>query len=261
MFLLTRATKAREGGEAMDTSEMPKVVRKLLSFIYSICLRLAAICVVATGLPRAAIAARAIVIDQGPLKGISTPGENQYLGIPYAAAPVGNLRWLPPQPPARFKALFQATQFSNVCTQLLFGLGPLSGSEDCLYLNVYVPDTDSPAHGFPVMVWIHGGGLTWGAGSQYDPTPLVEKGDVIVVTINYRLGYLGFFAHPALDTEGDLAGNYGLLDQQFALKWVRRNIGAFGGDRNRVTIFGESAGGLSVYSQLASPTAAGLFQR
>ncbi len=245
----------------MDTIEKPKVARKLYSFIYSICLGLAAICAVAAGSPRTAVAARAIVIDQGPLKGISTPGENQYLGIPYAAAPVGNLRWRPPQPPAHFKALFHATQFSNVCTQLQLGAGPLVGSEDCLYLNVYVPDTDPPAHGFPVMVWIHGGGLTWGAGSQYDPTPLVEKGDVIVVTINYRLGYLGFFAHPALDTEGHLAGNYGLLDQQFALKWVRRNIGAFGGDRNRVTIFGESAGGLSVYSQLASPTAAGLFQR
>ena len=221
----------------MDTSEKPKVVRKLFSFIYPICLGLAAICAVVSGSPRTAVAARAIVIDQGPLKGTSTPGENQYLGIPYAAAPIGNLRWLPPQAPAHFKGVFQATQFGNVCTQLQFGSGPLSGSEDCLYLNVYVPDTDPPAHGFPVMVWIHGGGFTWGAGSQYDPTPLVEKGGVIVVTINYRLGYLGFFAHPALDTEGHLAGNYGLLDQQFALKWVRRNIGAFGGDRNRVTIF------------------------
>ena len=155
--------------------------------------------------------------------------------------------------------MFQATQFGNVCTQTGF-LGD-SGSEDCLYLNVYVPSVAQPERGFPVMVWIHGGGFTFGAGSEYDPTPLVEKGGVIVVTINYRLGYLGFFAHPALDTEGHLAGNYGLLDQQFALKWVQRNIGAFGGDRKRVTIFGESAGGLSVYSQLASPTAAGLFQR
>ena len=110
------------------------------------------------------------------------------------------------------------------------------------------------------MVWIHGGAFVIGAGSDYDPTPLVENGNVIVVTINYRLGFLGFFAHPALDTEGHLNANYGLMDQQFALKWVRRNIGAFGGDHKRVTIFGESAGGFSVFSNLASPTAAGLFQ-
>src|SRR6266851_7763972 len=262
MFLLTRATKAREGGEAMDTSEMPKVVRKLLSFIYSICLRLAAICAIATGLPRAAIAGPAIVTDQGPLKGISTPGENQYLGIPYAAAPVGNLRWLPPQSPAHFRGVFQATKFGNVCTQnQTFFVGTPIGSEDCLYLNVYVPDVEPPPHGFSVMVWIHGGALVSGAGSLYDPTPLVEKGNVIVVTINYRLGLLGFFAHPALDAEGHLNANYGLMDQQFALDWVQRNIAAFGGDPKRVTIFGESAGGLSVYSNLASPTAAGLFRR
>jgi para-nitrobenzyl esterase len=111
------------------------------------------------------------------------------------------------------------------------------------------------------MVWIHGGGLVSGASEFYDPTPLVVKGRVIVVTINYRLGFLGFFAHPALDSEGHLNANYGYMDQQFALKWVQKNIGAFGGDRNRVTIFGESAGGESVYSQLASPLAAGLFQR
>lgn len=244
----------------MDTRS--KVVRKLLSFIYSICLRLAAICVVATGLPRAAIAGPAIVTDQGPLKGISTPGENQYLGIPYAAAPVGNLRWLPPQSPAHFRGVFQATKFGNVCTQnQTFFVGTPIGSEDCLYLNVYVPDVEPPPHGFSVMVWIHGGALVSGAGSLYDPTPLVEKGNVIVVTINYRLGLLGFFAHPALDAEGHLNANYGLMDQQFALDWVRRNIGGFGGDHKRVTIFGESAGGFSVLSNLASPTAAGLFQR
>ena len=110
------------------------------------------------------------------------------------------------------------------------------------------------------MVWIHGGALTTGSSDPYDPTRLVEKG-VIVVTINYRLGLLGFFAHPAIDAEGHLNGNYGLMDQQLALKWVRRNIEAFGGDPDRVTIFGESAGGQSVYSQLASPLAAGLFRR
>ena len=136
------------------------------------------------------------------------------------------------------------------------------GSEDCLFLNIYVPNFKKNAnkhHGaMPVMFWIHGGGLTAGASSDYDPTPLVENG-VIVVTINYRLGYLGFFAQTALDSEGHDAGNYGLMDQQFAMQWVQNNIAAFGGDPTNVTIFGESAGGHSVYSNLASPTAAGLF--
>jgi para-nitrobenzyl esterase len=111
----------------------------------------------------------------------------------------------------------------------------------------------------PVMFWIHGGGLTSGAGSDYDPTPLLAPQNVIVVTINYRLGYLGFFAQTALDSEGHDAGNYGLMDQQFAMKWVQSNIAAFGGDPSNVTIFGESAGGHSVYCNIASPTAAGLF--
>jgi len=199
------------------------------------------------------------------MRGLAVSGENEYLGIPYAAPPVGSLRWLPPQAPSRFKGVFQATQFGNACTQPkamgLVRTGGAFGSEDCLTLNVYVPNVTPPAHGFPVMVWIHGGGLVFGAGSFYDPTPLVKKGSVIVVTINYRLGLLGFFAHPALDAEGHLKANYGLMDQQFALNWVRRNIGALGGDHKRVTIFGESAGGESVFSNIASPTAAGLFDR
>jgi para-nitrobenzyl esterase len=152
----------------------------------------------------------------------------------------------------------------SACPQLDF-FGNKIGSEDCLYLNVYTPgqkknNSRRKDRGLPVMVWIHGGSLVAGSGDQVDPTPLVKKGDVIVVTLNYRLGILGIFAHPALDAEGHRIANYGLMDQQFALQWVQRNIAAFGGDPNRVTIFGESAGGLSVYSQLASPTAAGLFQ-
>lgn len=209
---------------------------------------------------RFALGAPTIVIDQGTLTGLAVSGENEYLGIPYAAPPIGSLRWQPPQAPAPFNGTFQATQFGSRCTQLLNGVGPLAGSEDCLYLNVYVPDTDPPRHGFPVMVWIHGGGFAYGAGSDYDPTPLVEKGNVIVVTINYRVSVLGFFAHPAIDAEGHLNANYGLMDQQFALKWAQRNISAFGGNPKRVTIFGESAGGFSVLSNIASPTAAGLFR-
>jgi para-nitrobenzyl esterase len=200
----------------------------------------------------------AIVTQSGPLKGVIVGNIAEFLGIPYAAPPVGNLRWTPPQPFGRWKGLLDASSFGNVCTQ------GGSGSEDCLFLNIYVPNFKKNAnkhHGaMPVMFWIHGGGLTGGAGSDYDPTPLVEQG-VMVVTINYRLGYLGFFAQTALDSEGHDAGNYGLMDQQFAMQWVQNNIAAFGGDASNVTIFGESAGGHSVYSQLASPTAAGLFAK
>ncbi|MGE0820716.1 MAG: carboxylesterase/lipase family protein [Candidatus Binatia bacterium] len=205
----------------------------------------------------------AIVTESGPLKGITSPSINKFLGIPYAAPPVGDLRWTPPQPYGRWHGLLKATNFGNSCPQL-DPFGPTFGDEDCLFLNVYTPGLKKNQHkhnGLPVMVWIHGGGLTRLSGELEDPTPLVEKGEVILVTINYRLGVLGFFAHPALDAEGHLNANYGLMDQQFALQWVQRNIAAFGGDPNRVTIFGESAGGLSVYSHLASPTAAGLFHR
>ena len=198
-----------------------------------------------------------IVTQSGRLQGVVSTEMIEYLGIPYAAPPVGTLRWMPPQAFGRWKGVFQATQFGNTCPQIN------GGDENCLFLNVYTPhgkNSVKPTR-LPVMVWIHGGGLTKGAGSDFDPTPLVEGGDVIVVTINYRLGMLGFFAQQALDSEGHLAGNYGFMDQQFALRWVQRNIAAFGGDPRRVTIFGESAGGLSIYSQLASPLAAGLFQR
>jgi para-nitrobenzyl esterase len=203
----------------------------------------------------------AIVTESGPLKGIETSIEDQFLGIPYAAPPVGNLRWVPPQPRGQWQGVLDATQFGNYCTQP-DGAGGTFGDEDCLTLNVYRPHQMKNANqtgGVAVMVWIHGGGLAGGGSADYDPSPLVLGGNVLVVTINYRLGYLGFLAHPALDAEGHLAGNYGLMDQQFALRWVQNNIAAFGGDPTRVTIFGESAGGQSVYTQLASPLAAGLF--
>jgi para-nitrobenzyl esterase len=200
----------------------------------------------------------AIVTRQGPLKGIGTPTINEYLGIPYATPPVGRLRWRPPHPNGRWHGVLRATRFGNACAQ------PGFGSEDCLYLNVYtppVPTHQHKGHGLPVMVWIHGGSLVTGGGEFYDPTRIIQQGRVIVVTINYRLGYLGFFAHPAIDAEPHRKGNYGLMDQQLALRWVKLNIGPFGGDPSRVTIFGESAGGRSVYANLASPTAARLFER
>jgi para-nitrobenzyl esterase len=201
---------------------------------------------------------RVIRTESGPLKGIIKGKTAEFLGIPYAAAPVGDLRWMPPQPYGQFGGIFDASKFGSECTQ-----PDGSGSENCLFLNVYVPhfrkNGGQRGRALPVMFWIHGGGLTEGAGSDYDPKPLLRPGNVIVVTINYRLGYFGFFAESSLDSEGHDAGNYGLMDQQFAMQWVQHNIAAFGGDPNNVTIFGESAGGHSVYCNLASPTAAGLF--
>ena len=200
--------------------------------------------------------------DTGLVRGTATAGVRSFTGIPYAAPPVGALRWRAPRPAARWAGIRDASRFGAHCAQNGGSFGQASTAEDCLFLNVYSPARAGfPAtRRAPVMVWIHGGALVTGLSDSYDPTALVGQGTV-VVTINYRLGALGFLAHPALSAEqGDGAsGDYGLMDQQAALRWVRRNIGNFGGDRNNVTIFGESAGGLSVHSQLVSPGAAGLF--
>ncbi len=196
----------------------------------------------------------------GTLRGFRAGGTDEYLGIPYAAPPVGPLRWRPPQPPARWTGVRAATRFAPHCPQPVGVFGRASTSEDCLYLNVFRPARQH-ATGLPVMVWIHGGGFVGGESDDYDPSSLVADG-VIVVTINYRLGALGFLAHPALaDHPGGPSGDYGLMDQQAALRWVQRNIRAFGGNPANVTMFGESAGGQSVLLQLASPTAHGLFAR
>ena len=167
------------------------------------------------------------------------------------------LRWQPPQPAASWSGVRDATQFAPHCPQLAGPFGLASTSEDCLYLNVFTPEAGAR---HPVMVWIHGGALVTGESNDYDPTQLVEHG-VTVVTINYRLGALGFLAHPALADANGQSGDYGLMDQQAALRWVQRNIASFGGNPHHVTIFGESAGGLSTLSQLASPQAKGLFER
>ncbi len=220
---------------------------------------------IVTGTPVAIASASdpVIVTESGRLQGTVGTQMIQYLGIPYAAPPEGSLRWTPPQPFGKWTGIFQAIKAGSDCPQIDPTDNSYVGDENCLFINVYTPlgtKTVKP-HGRAVMVWIHGGGLTKGAGIDYNPAPLVEQGDIIVVTFNYRLGTLGFLADPGLDAEGHLAGNYGLMDQQFALAWVQKNIAAFGGDPTRVTVAGESAGGLSVYSQLASPLAAGLFQR
>ena len=201
--------------------------------------------------------------EYGTITGKVAEGMNEFLGIRYAAPPTGALRWQPPQPLAH--ALFSrtATSFGPHCAQVTTYFGLPTTNEDCLYLNVYTPTGPRPADAkpLPVMLWIHGGSLVVGESEDYDPVKLVTEGQVIVVTINYRLGYLGFLAVSGLDAEGHAAANYGLQDQQFALDWVRRNIAGFGGDASRVTVAGESSGGLSVLSNLVSPNAYGLFSR
>jgi para-nitrobenzyl esterase len=202
--------------------------------------------------------------EAGPVRGLVAETMKQFLGIPYAAAPIGDLRWRPPQEHAGWTGVLDATQFGAHCPQVPTPYGTPSISEDCLFLNVFTPlkTNRGRPHLAPVMFWIHGGGLVVGESEGYVPTTLVGEG-VVVVTTNYRLGILGFLAHPALtaETPDHASGDYGLMDQQAALRWVQRNIRAFGGDPDNVTIFGESAGGLSVHSQLASPLAAGLFHR
>jgi para-nitrobenzyl esterase len=202
-----------------------------------------------------------VLVDTGAVRGMAVSGVYEFLGLPYAAPPTGNLRWRSPQPPSGWRGVRDATQFGPSCPQpasLFLPPGPLS--EDCLYLNVYTPTVRRDA-GRPVLVWIHGGGFTEDGARNYDGSKLAADGTV-VVTINYRLGALGFLAHPALAARpGGAAGNYGLMDQQAALRWVQHNIARFGGDPRNVTIAGQSAGGVSVLAQLVSRSSRGLFER
>jgi para-nitrobenzyl esterase len=197
----------------------------------------------------------------------SGPGVVSFRGIPYAAPPVGTLRWKKPQPAAAWDGVRKAGAYSPACIQMP-GLSAANGgdpgplSEDCLYLNVWTPKPD-PSAKLPVMVWIHGGAYLFGAGGLplYDGGPLASKGAVFV-SMNYRLGALGFFAHPAIEKENPGGPvNFGLLDQIAALEWIRKNIAQFGGDPSNVTIFGQSAGAKSVLALFASPLARGLFQK
>lgn len=205
-----------------------------------------------------------VATDTGPVRGVDTGTMQEFLGIPYAAAPVGDLRWRPPQEHDHWDDVRDATSFGPHCPQVATAFGTPSTTEDCLFLNVFTPPKTNEGlpHLLPVMFWMHGGGFVVGKSDSYDASNLVAK-DVVVVTINYRLGELGFLAHPALAAESpnDASGDYGLLDQQAALRWVQRNIRAFGGDPDNVTIFGNSSGGNSAQSQLASPLAADLFHK
>jgi para-nitrobenzyl esterase len=196
----------------------------------------------------------------GSVRGKAVAAAGEFLGIPYAAPPVGALRWQPPRPPAPWHGVRPAVSYAPHCPQPSSPFGVGSTSEDCLYLNVFTP-ADNHERNLPVMVWVHGGSLRTGESDDYNPGGLVQHG-VVVVTINYRLGALGFLADAALASRPDgPSGDYGLMDQQAALRWVQRNIRGFGGDPGHVTLFGESAGGLSTLAQLASPGAHGLFQR
>jgi para-nitrobenzyl esterase len=201
----------------------------------------------------------------GAVQGFIQNGVAEFRGIPYAAPPVGNLRWRPPEPPLPWSGVRDATQFANICLQVTT-LGPFAGpanaNEDCLYLNVYSPNVKPAPHELqPVFVWIHGGGNVDGGSNDYDGSKLATQGHIVVVTINYRLGLLGFMSHPAIDAEGHLFSNYGILDQQAALVWVSKNIRYFGGDAHNVTLGGQSAGSVDTESNVISPLAKGHFHR
>src|SRR5579863_2167089 len=203
----------------------------------------------------------------GKLEGTMDGATRVFKGVPYALPPVGSSRWKAPQPTTRWPDVKNATEFGPECVQFqstlsnIYAEKPVPMSEDCLTLNIWAP---ADAHNAPVFFWIYGGALWGGASRQplYDGARLAARG-IIVVTINYRIGVLGWLAHPELSAESPLniSGNYGLLDQIEALRWVKRNIAAFGGDPSNVTIAGESAGGLSVMYLMASPDARGLFTK
>ena len=208
--------------------------------------------------------------QRGALRGQIEEGIHVFRGVPFAQPPVGDLRWHRPQPPHSWDGVRDAQEFGPISVQPPRpAAGPFAGimghsqermSEDCLYLNIWTPGLDDRRR--PVMVWIHGGGLSSGSGSSpaYDGGPLASRGDVVIVTINYRLGALGYLPDPVLADTDETEGNYGFHDMLAALEWVRDEISAFGGDSSNVTMFGESAGGIAVGILLASPLAEGLFQ-
>ncbi len=194
--------------------------------------------------------------QSGPVRGFVNGGVEGFLGIPYAAPPVGDLRWRPPQPVQSWTDVRDAMKFGAYCAAAKSTNGPRSESEDCLFINVWRPAKTARDARLPVYAFIHGGGFINGSSNQADMTDIVEQTGVIGVSFNYRLGPLGFFSHPAITQD---SGDFGLMDQQAALRWVHENIAGFGGDPARVTLGGESAGGYSVCAHLTAPGSAGLF--
>jgi para-nitrobenzyl esterase len=206
--------------------------------------------------------AAVVRVEQGLVRGTVTDSVRLFQGIPYAAPPVGELRWGSPRPAASWTGTRDATRPSEPCAQGGDFIGDKpSVTEDCLYLNVTTPRETGTDR--PVMVWMHGGGFLWGSGAIYGAERLAAQGEVILVTLNYRLGVFGFLAHPALDggPADHMSGNLGVEDQQAALRWVRQNAAAFGGDPDNVTIFGESAGAMVSCTHLTVPGSAGLFDK
>lgn len=234
--------------------------------VFKLAIALLSLCIVTLVPAQAATESDALEVmtDSGAVRGFYKDDIRQFLGIPFAAPPVGELRWADPQAPTPWSEVFNATSFGKRCAQGddLGSFAAPSTDEDCLYLNVFTPaGTDAATSDLPVMVWLYGGGLWVGESDDYDAQKLVKDGDVIIVTINYRLGIFGFFAHPSLYKNGQTLVNYGIRDQQFALEWVQNNIESFGGNPDNVTIFGESAGGRSVMAHMASPLSKGLFHK
>lgn len=204
--------------------------------------------------------------DKGSVRGLKKDGVYRFLGIPYAAPPVGELRWRPPAPASSWKGTLEATQFGNTCPQVTtLGVfaGPPSITEDCLFLNIFTTGDSSKKK--PVIVWIYGGANVTGESDDYDGSKLATGGPLgvptVVVTFNYRMGLFGILSQDHINAEGHAWGNYGLMDQQAVLRWVKRNIAAFGGDPNNVTLGGQSAGAWDTSAQMISPAAAGLFHR
>jgi len=250
-------------------SSSPRKTSRKTSLSFGLAVALGTLCApwpgVAAGTDQAPEKKLSPVVEtkEGPVQGFISNGVTEFLGIPYAEPPVGNLRWQPPKDRAPWTNVLKTTEFGPICaltTTLGVFSGPPNNNEDCLYLNVFTPDLN-PSARLPVIVWIHGGGNVDGETPGYDGSKLASQGKTVVVTMEYRLNLMGFLAHPALDNEGHLFGNYGILDQQAVLKWVERNIARFGGDKDNVTVGGQSAGAVDTGHHMLSPLSAGLFHR
>jgi carboxylesterase type B len=231
------------------------MLQRLPTILFSAHIAVAPLVVAAQEAPAGPIVETA----SGPVLGLASEGVEAFLGLPYAVPPVGDLRWTPPAPVEPWSGARDATAFGATCAAAQSHNGPRSEEEDCLFLNVWRPAGTAPDAGLPVYVYIHGGALQNGSSNQNDMAGLVAATGIVGVNLNYRLGALGFLAHPALTAESGESGTWGLMDQQAALRWVRDNIAAFGGDPARVTIGGESAGGWSVCAHLVAPGSRGLF--